>query len=101
MVCAGAGTGRLIDGPAPGVSNKVFVTVGRDEGGGARRGITGDVGVDGRGAGDGEVDVVPLKPANIAGTGVAIAIWNDGGGAKYPSSASAIGTIGGVGGRCV
>lgn len=62
---------------------------GRDDGGGGRSGITGDVGGDG---GDGEVvvgELTPLSPARIAGTGVAMATWKDGGGAKKPSSTSA------------
>lgn len=81
------------------MSSNIFVIVtGRADGGGASRGITGDAGVGGRGAGEGEVDVVPLNPAKIAGTGVAIAIWNDGGAAKYPSSMSGTGSTGGVGG---
>lgn len=61
----------LPDGPVPGVCRGK--DTGRDDGGGASRGITGDEGVDGRGAGEGEVEVVPLRPASIAGTGVAIA----------------------------
>lgn len=89
---------RVPEGPAPGVSKSIFViATGRADGGGARRGITGDAGVEGRGAGEGEL-VVPLNPANIAGTGVDIATWNDGGGAKYPSSTSGTGITGGVGG---
>lgn len=62
---------------------------GREDGGGGSRGITGDAGGDG---GDGDVatgEDTPLRPARIAGTGVAMATWNDGGGAKYPSSTSA------------
>lgn len=56
--------------------------------------MTGDSGVVGRDGGDddvagaGEGDDVPLKPARMAGTGVAIATRNGGGGAKYPSSMS-------------
>jgi len=60
----------------------------REDGGGGRRGIIGDTGGEG---GDGDVaigEVTPLRPARIAGIGVAMATWNDGGGAKYPSSKS-------------
>lgn len=77
---------RLLDGPASGVCTGVIVAkTGRADGGGARSGITGDGGdgVGGLTAGADDSDVVvPLRPANIAGMGEAMAIWNEGGGAK-------------------
>lgn len=77
-----------LDGPAPGVcSCTLYKDAGREDGGGGRRGMTGEAGVVGRdgdkvaaGAGDG--DDTALRPARMAGTGVAIATGNDGGGAK-------------------
>lgn len=92
---AGVGTGAStvceLEGPAPGVWSFVeWNDGGREDGGGGRRGTTGDMGDAGR---DGEAGVVgddrPLRPARIAGTGVAMATGNGGGGAKYPSSTSA------------
>ena len=55
-----------------------------EEGAGLADGREGD----GKATGAGEGDDTPLRPARIAGTGVAIATWNDGGGGKYTSSMS-------------
>jgi hypothetical protein len=81
----------------------IAIDTGRAEGGGASKGMTGEGGEgDGvRAVEEGDCAVVPLKPVKIAGMGEAIAIWKEGGGAKYMSSTSAAparGFRGGVGG---
>lgn len=70
------------DDPAPGLSSSVLWSdAGRDDdGGGGRRGMTGEAGVVGRDVvGAGEAEATPLRPARIAGTGAAMATGNGGG----------------------
>lgn len=73
---------REEDGPAPGLWSASDSVGGRDDGGGASRGITGEAGVGDLGPGDCEAIGAPLRPASIAGIGVDIAMGNEGGGAK-------------------
>lgn len=82
----GAGDADVLDGPASDCSPVASDTGREDDGGGGKRGMTGEAGVVGLDDGDGDAtgagDATPLNPAKMAGVGVAIATLNGGGTAK-------------------
>lgn len=84
----GAGDANVLDGPVTGDRSPAVEGAAEreDDGGGGKRGITGDAGVVGLVDGGGDVacagDDPPLRPAKMAGIGVAIATLKGGGTGK-------------------